>query len=91
LTPNPSYNGPKFSDDEKISKEWILNLINFMKDPDNKKSYKEKYIDKTYLLRMLKKAKEIFFEQKEAIIDITIPKDKYFTVVGDIHASSMIY
>ena len=85
LTPNPSYNGPKFSDDEKISKEWILDLINYMKDPDNKKSYKEKYIDKVYLLRMLKKAKEIFFEQKEAIIDITIPKDKYFTVVGDIH------
>ena len=85
LTPKPSYNGPKFSEDEKISKEWVLNLIDYMKDPDNKKSYKEKYIDKAYLLRMLKKAKEIFFEQKEAIVDITIPKDKYITVVGDIH------
>ena len=85
LTPHPSYNGPKYSEDENISKEWVLNLINYMKDPDNKKSYKEKYMDKAYLMRMLKKAKEIFFEQKEAIIDITIPKDKYITVVGDIH------
>ena len=56
-----------------------------MKDPDNKKSSYEKYLDKIYLLQMLLKVKNIFMAQKEALIDITIPDDKKFTVVGDIH------
>ena len=85
LKPNQLYKGPVFPEDGKITKDWVLDLINHMKDFDNKKSNYEKYPDKIYLLRMLLKVKNIFMAQKEALIDITIPKDKKFTVVGDIH------
>jgi serine/threonine-protein phosphatase 5 len=85
LKPNPSYVGPVFPEEGKLTHEWVLDLINHMKDPNNKKSNTEKYIDKVYLLQMLLKARNIFMEQKEALIDITIPDDKKFTVVGDIH------
>ena len=84
-TPRPSYKGPVFPDDGKITDEWVLDLINYMSDPDNKKLDSEKYIDKIYLLKMLLKAKNIFSAQKEALIDIDIPDEKKFTVVGDIH------
>jgi len=56
-----------------------------VKDLENKKSYEEKYIDKIYLLQMISKAKSILAEYDEAIIDLNIPKDKNFTIVGDIH------
>ena len=85
LKPNSMYKGPVFPEDGKITKDWVLDLINHMKDPDNKKSSYEKYLDKIYLLQMLLKVKNIFMAQKEALIDITIPDDKKFTVVGDIH------
>ena len=83
--PSTNYSGPVFPEDGKITKEWVLDLINHMKDPDNKKTNQEKYIDKVYLLRMLLKVKNYFMEQKEALIDVTIPDGKEFTVVGDIH------
>ena len=85
LQPNSSYKGPVFPEDGNITKEWVINLIEMMKDQENKKPYSEKYIDKLYLLRMLLKVKNIFMAQKEALIDINIPDDKKFTVVGDIH------
>ena len=83
--PNPSYKGPIFPDDGNITNEWVLDLINYMSDPENKKLDSEKYIDKIYLLKMLLKVKNIFMEQKDALIDIDIPNEKKFTVVGDIH------
>ena len=85
LKPSPSYTGPVFPNDGKITHEWVLDLINHMKDLENKKSNAEKYIDKVYLLQMLLKVKNIFMDQKEALIDVTIPDEKKFTVVGDIH------
>ena len=56
-----------------------------MKDLQNKKSYSEKYIDMYYLLKMLFKVKNIFIEHKPALVDETIPNEKKFIVVGDIH------
>ena len=85
LKPKNLYKGPIFPSDGKITKEWILALINSMKDLNNKKANKEKYIDKIYLLQMLSKVKEIFNEKKEALIDINIPEGKNMTIVGDIH------
>ena len=85
LQPSPSYKGPVFPDDGKITKEWVFELIEFMKDLDYKKPYEEKYIDKIYLLKMISKAKSILGENDESIVDINIPKGKNFTVVGDIH------
>ena len=86
LTQNsPSYKGPIFPEDGKITKEWVFELIDFMKDLEGKKTYKEKYIDKIYLLQMLLKVKNIFKEYQAALIDINIPPGKNITVVGDIH------
>lgn len=85
LKPNMLYKGPVFPSDGNITKEWVFELIDFMKDLENKKSYEEKYIDKIYLLQMISKAKSILAEYDEAIIDINIPKEKNFTIVGDIH------
>ena len=85
LKPNPLYKGPIFPNDGILTKEWVFDLIDFMKDLDNKKTYKEKYIDKIYLLQMLSKAKDIFMQYNESIIDVNIPNEKHFTVVGDIH------
>ena len=84
LKPSNSYNGPVFPDDGKITLEWMLELLEFMKDLESVKTFEEKYIDKVYLLKMLSKAKEIFIEQ-ESLVDIGIPDGKNFTVVGDVH------
>ena len=59
------YKGPVFPEDGKITKDWVLDLINHMKDPDNKKSSYEKYLDKIYLLQMLLKVKNIFMAKKK--------------------------
>ena len=85
LRVDPSYKGPVFPDDGIITKEWIFNLIDYMKDLKKQKANKEKYLDRVYLLKMLLKAKSIFGAQNESLIDIYIPDNKNFTVVGDIH------
>ena len=85
LKPSSSYEGPVFPNDGKITKDWVLNLIDFMKDLNNTKSKNEKYLDKVYFLKMLSKVKKIFAEYQESLIDINIPKGKNLTIVGDIH------
>ena len=85
LKSNDSYTGLKFPVDRKLTKEWVLKLIDSMKDIHNKKSYNEKYLDKINLLYILLKAKKLLAEQQEALIDINIPDGKNITVVGDIH------
>ena len=85
LKVSSSYEGPVFPSDGRITKDWVLNLIDFMKDFDIKKSYNEKYIDKVYFVQMLSKVKDILAVQKEALQDIDIPKGKNLTIVGDIH------
>ena len=49
LKPSPTYKGLIFPEDGKITKKWVLDLIEFMKDLQNKKSPEEKYLDKLYL------------------------------------------
>ena len=85
LEPDNSYKGPIFPDDGNITKEWVLNLIEYMKDLEHKKSIEEKYLNRINLLKLLIKAKNIFSEYKESLVDITIPKNKNITIVGDIH------
>ena len=62
-----------------------------MKDMENKKSNGAKYFDKVYLLQMLLKVKNIFEAQKEALLDINIPKGEKFIVVGIFMDNFMIY
>ena len=83
--PNPLYKVPIFPDDGIITKEWVFELIDCMKDLNNKKSYEERYMEKKYLLKMILKAKNILSEYNESIINIDIPYGKNFTIVGDIH------
>jgi serine/threonine-protein phosphatase 5 len=83
--PNPLFKVPIFPDDGIITKEWVFELIDSMKDLNNKKSYEERYMDKKYLLKMILKAKNILSEYNESIINIDIPYGKNFTIVGDIH------
>ena len=85
LKVNPLYKGPTFPEDGRITKEWILDLIEFMKDYDNNKESIEKYLDRVYLLEILLKVKNMYAVVNESLIDVTIPEDKNFTVVGDIH------
>ena len=85
LDPNDSYKGPVFPDDGNLTKEWVLGLLDYMKDLEQKKSIEEKYLDRINLLKMLIKAKKIFGEYQEALIDVEIPEGKNITVVGDIH------
>ena len=85
LDPNDSYKGPVFPDDGNLTKEWVLGLLDYMKDLEQKKSIEEKYLDRINLLKMLIKAKKIFGEYQEALIDVKIPEGKNITVVGDIH------
>ena len=85
LKPSNTYKGPIFPNDGKIDKNWVMDVIEHLKDPNNTKKKEEKYIDQYYLLQMLLKVKQMFLEQKEALVDVDIPNDKEFTVVGDIH------
>ena len=85
ILPNPLYKGPIFPDDGIITKEWVFELIDFMKDLELNKTYEERYMDKAYLLKMILKATNILRQYNESIININIPYDKNFTVVGDIH------
>jgi len=85
LPPNNSYKGPVFPDDGEITKEWVLNLIEFMKDLENKKSLEEKYLDKTNLLKLLLKGKQVLNEYQEALVDVDVFEGKNITVVGDTH------
>ena len=85
LPPNDSYKGPVFPDDGKITKDWVLNLIEFMKDLENKKSLEEKYLDKINLLKLLLKGKQVLNEYQEALVDVDILEGKNVTVVGDTH------
>ena len=91
LPPNDSYKGPVFPDDGKITKEWVLNLIEFMKDLENKKSLEEKYLDKTNLLKLLLKGKQVLNEFREALIDVDILKEKISQLQEIYMDNSMIY
>jgi serine/threonine-protein phosphatase 5 len=85
LKVDPLYKGPVFPKDGKITKDWILNLIEYMKDYGNNKTSIEKYLDRVYLLEMLLKVKNMYGAVNESLIDVTIPEDRNVTVVGDIH------
>ena len=85
LPPNNLYKGPVFPNNGKITKEWVLNLIEFMKDLENKKSLEEKYLDKTNLLKLLLKGKQVLNEYQEALVDVDVFEGKNITVVGDTH------
>jgi len=71
-----SYSGQKIPEDEKIDKDWIVNLMEDLK--------KEKFLHKKYLLHIMSTIKD-YYEEQESLIDIDIPDDQEFNVCGDVH------
>jgi serine/threonine-protein phosphatase 5 len=70
---------------EKITLEWVMELINKMIDLNNIKTYNEKYIHNKYLVNMLLDVKKFYMNQIDSLVEITIPKDSEITIVGDLH------
>lgn len=76
ITVPSSYDGPVFEKDDKITYEWMINMMEYLKN--------EKRFHKKYLLNLLFKIKEIL-AALPSLVEITIPDDEEFTVCGDIH------
>ncbi|EAR82479.1 serine/threonine protein phosphatase superfamily protein, putative (macronuclear) [Tetrahymena thermophila SB210] len=73
----PSYNGPKLEEDnQEITAEWVLNLMNWMKD--------QKKLHKKYVWILIKRCNNIL-KQYKALIDLDYGQDEKLTVCGDIH------
>jgi len=71
-----SYTGPKLAEDEEITKEWVLKLMDHMKN--------QKVLHKKYLWIILLKIKEIL-KALPTLVDVEVPKGKEITVCGDTH------
>jgi len=71
-----SYTGPKLEEIKDISLEWVLNLMNYLKD--------EKKLHKRYVIKMIK-AMIAHYKKQSSLIDIKIPDSQVITVCGDVH------
>ncbi|CAH1790760.1 unnamed protein product, partial [Owenia fusiformis] len=75
MTIDDSYQGPKI-ENGKITMQFMKDLLEHYKNQKN--------LDKRYAYQILLDVKKLFQEQP-TLVDISIPKDKKFTVCGDIH------
>jgi serine/threonine-protein phosphatase 5 len=71
-----SYNGPRLEEDEEVSREWVLKLLDWMRD--------QKVLHKKYLWMLLLRIKDIF-KALPSLVELDIPKGKEITVCGDTH------
>jgi serine/threonine-protein phosphatase 5 len=71
-----SYVGPVFKDDEPITAEWVIGLMEHMKN--------QKVFHKKYLWSLMFKLKEIL-KPLPALVDVEIPAGKEITICGDTH------
>jgi serine/threonine-protein phosphatase 5 len=71
-----TYSGPKLEENEEITSEWVIKLLDWMKD--------QKTLHKKYLYMVLYKVKAML-KALPSLVDIDIPNDKEFTVCGDTH------
>lgn len=71
-----SYTGPTIPEDGQIDHEWVLKVMEEMKS--------NKFIHKKYVVELISRVKA-WYEQKESLVDISIPEDKHFNVCGDVH------
>ena len=71
-----SYSGAKLPEDGKIDKDWVISLMEDLKN--------EKFLHKKYLLQIMTSLKE-YYEKQQSLIDIEIPDDHEFSVCGDVH------
>lgn len=71
-----SYTGPRLGEDNKVTKEFMLETIQTFKD--------RKLIHKKYAFIIIMEAEKLF-KELPTLVDIDIPDKKKFTVIGDIH------
>jgi len=71
-----SYTGPKLAEEEEITKEWVVKLLEHMKD--------QKVLHKKYLWILLLKVKDVL-KALPTLVDVEVPKGKEITVCGDTH------
>jgi serine/threonine-protein phosphatase 5 len=71
-----SYNGIIFPEDGVIDHDWIIKVMEDMKE--------NKFIHKKYLIHIISQVKEIY-DMKSTLVDVEIPDEDEFNVCGDIH------
>lgn len=71
-----TYAGPVLTDEKDITLEWVINLMNYLKE--------EKRFHKRYLIKMIKLL-IAHYKKMPSLIDINVPENSYITVCGDVH------
>jgi serine/threonine-protein phosphatase 5 len=71
-----SYTGPRLEEEDPLTSEWVIKLMDWMKD--------QKVLHKKYLWQILKRVKEIL-KALPTLVDVEVPKGKEITVCGDTH------
>lgn len=71
-----SYNGPRLEDDQEITQEWVISLLEWMRDQKN--------LHKKYLWKLLFKIRDIL-KALPTLVEVDVPKGKEITVCGDTH------
>ena len=71
-----TYKGPVLNDMKELTLEWVLGLINYLKD--------EKRLHKRYVIKIVR-ALAAYYKKMPTMIDITIPAGEHITVCGDVH------
>lgn len=71
-----SYSGIVLPEDLKIDHEWVLGVMEDMKN--------NKFLHKKYLVQIIAKIKD-YYSLKPSLVDVEIPDEDEFNVCGDIH------
>ena len=71
-----SYSGIVLPEDLKIDHEWVLGVMEDMKN--------NKFLHKKYLVQIIGKIKD-YYSLKPSLVDVEIPDEDEFNVCGDIH------
>ena len=72
----PTYNGPALNDEKDLTLEWVIGLMNCLKE--------EKRFHKKYVIRMIKML-IAFYKKQPTLIEIEVPEGSSITVCGDVH------
>jgi serine/threonine-protein phosphatase 5 len=71
-----SYTGPRLEENDEVTREWVIKLIEWMKD--------QKTLHKKYLWTLLIKVRNIL-KALPTLVDVEVPNGKEITVCGDTH------
>ncbi len=72
----PSYNGPVLNDLKDVTLEWVMELVNYLRE--------EKRLHKKFVVKMIK-AMIVRYKKQPSMIEINLPEGQHITVCGDVH------